>query len=127
MCSLMSPASLRGLSYITYARRIANLILPIANWEWVICIEEGEMKLDAIKLGLATAIAFGFAWIICSLFVVMTPGGMMQMSGHMVHSDFEGMRWSLQWTGFFVGLATWSLFSGLFAWAIAAIYNRLLG
>ena len=85
------------------------------------------MKLDAIKLGLATAIAFGFAWIICSLFVVMTPGGMMQMSGHMVHSDSEGMRWSLQWTGFFAGLATWSLISGLFAWAIAVICNRLLG
>jgi len=85
------------------------------------------MKLNAINLGLATAIVFGFAWIICSLLVIMMPGGMMQMSGHMVHSNLEGMRWSLHWTGFFVGLATWSLFSGLFAWAIAAIYNRLLG
>ena len=85
------------------------------------------MKLDAIKLGLATAIIVGIAWIIGSLFGILAPGGMMQMSGHMVHSDFEGMRWSLQWTGFFVGLATWSLFSGLFAWAIAVIYNRLVG
>ncbi len=84
------------------------------------------MKLDAIKLGLATAIIFGVVWIICSLFVILTPGGMMQMSGHMVHSNFEGMGWSLHWTGFFVGLVTWSVFSGLFVWAIAATYNRLL-
>lgn len=84
------------------------------------------MKLDAIKLGLATAIVFGVAWIICSLFVIMAPAGMMQMSGHMVHSDFAGMGWSLHWTGFFVGLVMWSLFSGLFVSAIAATYNRLL-
>ncbi len=85
------------------------------------------MKLDAIKLGLATAIIAGVAWAICSLFVVMVPGGMMQMSGHMVHSNFTDMGWSLQWTGFFVGLVAWSLFSGLFVWAITATYNRLLG
>lgn len=85
------------------------------------------MKLDAIKLGFATAIIFALAWIICSLFVIIAPSGMMQMSGHMVHSNFEDMGWSLHWTGFFVGLVTWSVFSGLFVGAIAATYNRLLG
>ncbi len=84
------------------------------------------MKLDAIKLGLATAIIAGVAWVICTLFVIMIPGGMMQMSGDMVHTNLSGMGWSMHWAGFFVGLVAWSLFSGLFVWAIAATYNRLL-
>ena len=92
----------------------------------LVFIQESELKLDSIKLGLATAIIFGAAWIICSLFVVLAPGQMMQMSGHMVHSNFESIGWSLHWTGFFVGLVTWSVFSGLFVWAITATYNRLL-
>jgi len=85
------------------------------------------MKLDAIKLGLATAIIAGVAWAICSLFIILIPGGMMQMSGNMVHSNLTDMGWSLHWTGFFVGLVAWSFFSGLFVWAITATYNRLLG
>ena len=84
------------------------------------------MKLDANKLGLATAIIFGVTWTICSLFVIIAPGGMMQMSGHMVHSNFADMGWSLHWTGFLVGLVAWSFFSGLLVWAITATYNRLL-
>ncbi|HEY9091561.1 DUF5676 family membrane protein [Parasphingorhabdus sp.] len=84
------------------------------------------MKLNAIKLGLATAIIFGFTWIICSLFVTMASGRMMQMSGNMAHSNFAGMGWSLHWTGLLVGLVISSFFSGLIVWAIAATYNRLL-
>jgi membrane associated rhomboid family serine protease len=78
------------------------------------------MNLDAIKLGLATAIIFGVAWTICSLFVIMAPGGMMQMSWHMVHSNFESMGWSLHLTGFFVGLVTWIVFLGLLPLPIIA-------
>ncbi|MEH6791413.1 DUF5676 family membrane protein [Parasphingorhabdus sp.] len=57
----------------------------------------------------------------------MVPDGMMQMSGNMVHSNFADIGWSLHWTGFLVGLVAWSFLSGLFVWAIAATYNRLLG
>lgn len=85
------------------------------------------MKLDAIKLGTATAIVIAVAWAICSLLVVYIPSGMMTMSGHMVHADLAQMGWSLTATGFLIGLIAWSAISGLVVWAIAALYNRLLG
>ena len=85
------------------------------------------MKINALKLGVATAIVFAVVWVICSLLVVAIPGTMMQMSGHMLHADLSGLGWSMHWTGFFFGLVWWSLLPGLLVWAIAALYNRLSG
>ncbi len=85
------------------------------------------MQIDALKFGLATAIVFALAWVICSLFVFLMPAGMMQMSGHMVHADLGHMSWTLNWFGFIFGLLAWSIIAGVMAWAVAALYNRLLG
>jgi len=85
------------------------------------------MKLNAVKLGVATAIVFAVVWVICSILVVLIPGGMMQMSGHMLHADLGGHGWSMHWIGFFVGLILWSVLPALLVWAIAALYNRLIG
>jgi len=85
------------------------------------------MKLDATKFGLATGIVFAAVWLICSALVVAMPGMMMQMSGHAMHADFSGAHWTMTWIGFFVGLVIWSVLGGVLAWAIAAVYNRLLG
>ena len=85
------------------------------------------MKIDALKLGLAIAIVFALAWVVCSLFVYSMPLGMMQMSGHMVHADLGGMSWNLGWIGFIFGLVAWPLMAGIIGWGTAAIYNRLVG
>ncbi|MEL1250795.1 DUF5676 family membrane protein [Aurantiacibacter gilvus] len=85
------------------------------------------MKIDAIRLGLATAIVVGLLWILCSLFVFSMPTGMSQFGGHMMHMDYGHFAWTLSWGGFLYGLLAWSVIAGLTAWAIAAIYNRLLG
>ena len=85
------------------------------------------MKLDATKLGLATAIVFAVIWVICSALVVLLPGIMMQMSGHALHADLGGASWSMNWVGFIVGLVVWSVFGGALTWGIAAVYNRLIG
>ncbi|MBC8242326.1 MAG: hypothetical protein ISR50_16575 [Alphaproteobacteria bacterium] len=84
------------------------------------------MKLDAVKLGVATAIVFAVIWVICSILVVLIPGPMMQMSGHMVHADLSNQGWSMHWTGFFTGLILWSAIAALLVWAIAQLYNRLV-
>lgn len=91
--------------------------------------EEGEsaMKLDATKLGLATAIVSAVLWAICSLLVAAVPAGMMSMSGSMMHADMGNMRWTLTAAGFLTGLVVWSVLSGVVVWAVAALYNRLLG
>lgn len=85
------------------------------------------MKLDALKLGYATGIVFAAIWVVCSILVIVVPGAMMQMSGHMIHAELSGVTWSMHWTGFFVGLVLWSLLSALLVWAVAEVYNRLVG
>jgi len=85
------------------------------------------MKLDAPKLGLATAIAFAVVWAICSAFVMLLPDMMMQMSGHALHANMGDAHWTMQWTGFIVGLVVWSVLGGVLAWGIATVYNRLGG
>lgn len=49
------------------------------------------------------------------------------MRGQMVHADFGSTPWFLTWRGFFFGLLPWPIIGGVTAWAIAAVYNRLLG
>ena len=85
------------------------------------------MKLDAYKLGLATAIILAVVWVICSLLVLALPALMMQMGGHMLHADLGTAQWTLHWPGFIIGLILWSLLGGLLVWAVAAAYNRLVG
>lgn len=84
------------------------------------------MKLDAVKFGYAVAIVSAISWAICSLFVMLIPGRMMMMRGDMMHENMAGAGWTLTVTGFLIGLVVWSLVAGVFAWAIAAVYNRLL-
>lgn len=83
------------------------------------------MKLNPSALGIATASAVAILWVICSVIVVFLPSMAMNMSGSMLHTDFSGMQWSMNLTGFIIGLVTWSVFSGILAWLLAVIYNRL--
>ncbi len=85
------------------------------------------MKLDALKLGLATGIVLAVVWVVCSILVVLMPLAMMQMGGHMLHADFGAARWTLHLSGFAFGLVLWSVLGGMLVWAVAAVYNRLIG
>lgn len=84
------------------------------------------MKLDATKFGIASAGAFAIIWTICSVFVMLMPETMMEMSGQMVHADLSAMRWNMGLTGVLFGLIAWSFISGITGWLIGVIYNRML-
>ena len=84
------------------------------------------MKIDATKMGMATATAFGIAWLICSLLVWVFPASMMNMSGHMVHSDLSALNWHMSGVSILIGLFLWSVIAGLLAWLSATVYNRLV-
>lgn len=84
------------------------------------------MKLDEVKFGLAAAFAVVIIWFFCSVLVLSMPGMSMSMGGYMMHSDFSGMSWHLGMAGFAFGAILWALTAGIFAWLMAAIYNRLL-
>lgn len=83
------------------------------------------MKINSLNFALAGAITAAIVWIICSLFVWAIPGPMMSMTGNLVHMDMAKVGWELSPLGVFWGLIVWSLFAGVFAWLLAAIYNGL--
>jgi uncharacterized membrane protein YbhN (UPF0104 family) len=84
------------------------------------------MRIDAIKFGLATAITTAIVWVLCSILVLAMPSPMMNMSGHMVHANLNGMNWTLTFTGFVLGLISWSIWAGIFGWILAYFYNMLV-
>ena len=81
------------------------------------------MKLEPLRLGVATAVAVGIVWVICSVFVIGTPGMAMYAAGGMMHGEANAMVMQVTPIGFVVGLAGWSLGAGLTAWLVAALYN----
>lgn len=85
------------------------------------------MKIHATKFGLAALLVFAVFWIVGTTLMVSMPGPMTQMDGHMARADLGYMTWRLNWAWAIYGLVAWSLIAGLMAWAIATVYNRLLG
>lgn len=83
------------------------------------------MKINSLNFALAGAITAAIVWVICSLLVWMMQGPMMNITGDMVHMNLSSLGFVLTLTGFIWGLIVWSLFAGIFAWLLAAIYNRL--
>lgn len=82
--------------------------------------------IDAKKFALASAVTAAILWVACSAMVAMLPGAMWQMTGHMLHIETSQMNWAMNWTGFCVGLASWSVAAGIAGGVLAAIYNRLV-
>lgn len=83
------------------------------------------MKINSLKFGVAGAITAAIVWIICSVFVWMVPGGMTNITTNMMHIEMGRAGWTISPVGVVWGLVGWSLFTGVFAWLLAAIYNRL--
>ena len=83
------------------------------------------MKINSLKFGLASAITAAVFWIICSFFVWIVPGGMMSLTTNMMHMEMGRGGWTLSPIGVVWGLIAWSLFTGIFAWLLATIYNLL--
>ena len=83
------------------------------------------MKIDALKFGLAGAITAAIVWTVCSLFVWMVPGGMTNITTNMMHMEMGRGGWTISPVGVVWGLVGWSLFTGIFAWLLATIYNLL--
>ncbi len=84
------------------------------------------MKLDALKLGLATAITVAIIWLACSLLVMLMPSMMLSLSGDMLHMQLSHMGWHLTLLGVVKGLIAWSISAGFTGWLLATIYNRLI-
>ncbi|ABO25119.1 DUF5676 domain-containing protein [Shewanella loihica] len=82
------------------------------------------MKLNETAFAFACALAFALIWIVCSLLVVAMPMMMSDMTGHMLHTNWQTMGWQMNFSGFVLGGIVWALVAGLVGWLIAIFYNR---
>jgi len=44
----------------------------------------------------------------------------------MMHADLVGYGWHMGFGGFIIGGLVWTIIAGVFFWAMASIYNRLI-
>lgn len=84
------------------------------------------MKINTLAFGAALAIVAAVLWLLCSAFVAMVPGPMMNMSGHMLHTDLSSMGWTLNFGGVIVGLIAWTVFAFIFGSFAAWVYNLIV-
>ncbi|GFD78115.1 hypothetical protein KUL118_09770 [Tenacibaculum sp. KUL118] len=84
------------------------------------------MKIQENAFAFACAAAFALIWIICSLFVVALPNMMSDMTGKMLHTDWQAMGWHMSVLGVLIGVVLWAFLAGILGWLIAKIYNMQL-
>lgn len=82
------------------------------------------MNLDAKSLAMSFGSVTAVLWATCSVLVALMPGPMMSITAHMFHSDMGGFSWTLTWTGFFIGLVSWTVWAAVAGWLIGWAYNR---
>ncbi len=52
---------------------------------------------------------------------------MMGAGNYPMNNEMVNSQWGMGGHGMFMGLIGWVIFSGVAAWLIATIYNRLIG
>jgi len=81
------------------------------------------MKLDAGRLAIALGGTTAILWTLCSALVAIHAGGMMTLTGHMLHMDRTMFAWTLTIPGFLIGLVSWTIAAAVAGWLIGWIYN----
>ena len=82
-------------------------------------------KLNVRSLFLATTIITGIAYLVCVLFLIVTPQITMAFFSYVLHANLTGIIRSVTWGSFIVGLLVWSVGIGLYAAFVAHLYNKL--
>ncbi|AXT74260.1 hypothetical protein CTH30272_00688 [Allocatenococcus thiocycli] len=84
------------------------------------------MKVRENALAVACAAAFGLIWIICSVLVIILPTMMSNITGNMLHTDWNTMGWHISTFGVVIGGILWAFLAGILGWLVAKIYNMQL-
>lgn len=75
----------------------------------------------------ASAVTAAILWIGCSALVAVLPEAMWKMTAQMLHVELSEVSWSMDWSGFFSGLLSWSVLAALAGALLALVYNQLSG
>ena len=84
------------------------------------------MKIQESAFAVACAAVFGLVWFVCSVFVIALPNMMSDMTGKMLHTDWQAMGWHMSVLGVLIGGVLWAFLAGILGWLIAKIYNMQL-
>lgn len=82
------------------------------------------MKLNATAMANAAAATAAILWIVCSLLVVMLPGMMLSMTGHMVHLGMQSHSWVMSAYGFAYGFVIWVALAWITGWLLGTFYSK---
>jgi len=83
------------------------------------------MRLDALRLSVASALAFAVIWALCSALVWGAPGMSIMAAQGMMHANPPMAPMMVTPAGFIVGLVGWSIVAGVTGGLVALIYNGL--
>ena len=83
------------------------------------------MKISPIAFISSIAMSTTFLWIICSLFVAISPELSAAITGRMMHMESGQISFQLSWQGFLVGWFSWVISAVFAGWLLGTFYNRL--
>ncbi len=84
-----------------------------------------ETKVQPMQWAVASALAVGVTWLICSAMVYLMPGPMLDISSDMVHLNLSQFSWHLSLSGVLMGLLGWMAMAALIGGLIPAILQKL--
>lgn len=84
-----------------------------------------ETKQTPMKWAIASALAVGVLWLICSAMVFIMPEAMMVMSSDMVHLNLAAFSWELSLSGVLMGLLGWMAIAALLGGLIPVFVQKL--
>ena len=83
------------------------------------------MRLDASRLGFATAVVMGVAFGICGVLFATLPGPTGAFASWVLHMDVTQMTRPISLWNLFCGIALFAGYVGLLVGLVASFYNRL--
>ena len=84
-----------------------------------------ENRQMPMQWAIASALAVGVTWLICSAMVFIMPGPMMSLSSNMVHLNLAAFSWELSLSGVFMGLLGWIAMAAFIGGLISAFSQKL--
>ncbi len=85
------------------------------------------MKLNIRAFALAVGAAVAAVFSICAFFVAIAPEATAEFIGYLLHIDLTGLSRPISWGSYVAGVLGLSIWMGLWAGVVAALYNVSLG
>ena len=83
------------------------------------------MKISTVTFISSIAISTTLLWIICSLFVAISPELSAVVTEQMMHMESGQISFQMSWQGFLIGWFSWVVSAVFAGWLLSIFYNKL--